>query len=250
MRITSQKLWYIGIAGAGLVVIGALSYRAYEVLSPRPARPGPAPTSQETDEEPRGKAPMDAGEADRKTKLKTNAEGSVSFEFGDVPLSLDGSLALPDLNRPITFPANFQQEARKIVAVKIERLSAELKQDPRTKANWLNLAIQRKTIEDYEGAREIWEFLTAADPRDHIPFANLASLFALYLKNPGKAEQNFTLALQKNPTDVSVYRNAYEFYRYVRKDDHRAKAILRQGIEKNPGSSQDLQYLLDHYAEQ
>jgi tetratricopeptide (TPR) repeat protein len=111
----------------------------------------------------------------------------------------------------------------------------------------MNLAVLRKMIDDYEGARQIWEFLTLASPQQPGPFANLASLYAFDLKDPVRAKENFTKAIQKNPKDVSVYRNAYDFYRYFLKDNNQAKLMLTEGIAQT--KSPDLQYLLDHYDE-
>jgi hypothetical protein len=154
---------------------------------------------------------------------------------------------VPALDRPVVFPAGFPEEGRNIISSKIEYNVSLLKNDPSNSDAWLDLAILRKTIDDFEGARDIWIFLGAVNPNNALPFANLANLYAFELKDPAKAEENFAKALEKDPSEVVVYRQAYEFYRFVKKDDAKARDMLTRGIART-GSS-DLRYLLEHYNE-
>ncbi len=153
----------------------------------------------------------------------------------------------PQLKRPISFSAIFSAEAQLIMREKIEASISALEKDPRLFDEWMNLAILRKTVDDYEGARQIWEFLARTNPKQPGPYVNLASLYAFELKDPVRAELNFAHAIGIWPKEVVVYRNAYEFYRYVQKDDAKAKEILQKGIAET--ESTDLRYLLDHYAD-
>jgi len=177
-----------------------------------------------------------------------HAEGASNYKIEILPLFQSGkSLVAPSLDRPIVFPASFPLEARKPMSDKINGTVAALRKNPQAFDEWLALAIFRKTIDDFEGARQIWEFLAAGNPINPTPFTNLANLYAFELKDPERAEKNFIIALGKSPNDVMLYRQAYEFYRYVRKDDAKAKETLQKGIAQL--RSQDLQYLLDHYSE-
>jgi len=183
-------------------------------------------------------------------QVTIQAEGQGRYTIEPVPIGPEGSepaSGIPSLDRPVIFPAGFPQEARGIMSDKIKANVALLKKEPRSFDGWMNLAVLRKMIDDYEGARQIWEFLTLASPQQPGPFANLASLYAFDLKDPVRAKENFTKAIQKNPKDVSVYRNAYDFYRYFLKDNNQAKLMLTEGIAQT--KSPDLQYLLDHYDE-
>jgi tetratricopeptide (TPR) repeat protein len=80
-----------------------------------------------------------------------------------------------------------------------------------------------------------------------VVFHNLGDLYAYFLKDTQKAEENFLKALENGPDQIYIYRNVYEFYRYAMKDDVKAKQILEQGIKANPGNSQDLQNLLNNF---
>lgn len=154
---------------------------------------------------------------------------------------------IPNLDRPLNIPANLPEDAQKIAREKIEKLTSELKQNPNSFDLWLQLAIYRKMFGDYEGAREIWEYLGKINPKNPVVFNNLGDLYAYFLKDTRKAEENFLKALENGPDQIYIYRNTYEFYRYVLKDDAKAKQILERGIKANPGSSQDLQNLLNNY---
>jgi tetratricopeptide (TPR) repeat protein len=154
---------------------------------------------------------------------------------------------VPNLDRPLNITANLPEDAQKIAKDKIEKLTLELKQNPALVEDWLVLGIYRKMIGDYEGAKECWEYAAAIDPQSPTPFNNLGDLYANYLKDSKKAEENFLIAIKNNPNQIYIYRSTYELYRYVLKDDAKARAILEQGIKANPTTSQDLQNLLNNF---
>lgn len=154
---------------------------------------------------------------------------------------------IPDLNKPINITANLPEDAKKIAQEKIEKLSSELKQNPNLFENWLVLGIYRKIIGDFEGAKECWEYVAALNPKSSTPFNNLGDLYAYYLKDYKKAEENFLIAIKNGPDQIYIYRSLYDFYRYVIKDDVKAKKTLEQGIATNPDTSQDLRNLLNNF---
>lgn len=176
-------------------------------------------------------------------------EGTGDFKIEQIPIEdkTARDLILRILDRPINIPADLPEDARKIAREKIEKLIAELKQNPNSFDSWLELAIYRKMISDYEGAREIWEYTSQMAPNDAISFNNLGDLYAYYLKDSVKAEENFLKALKNGADQVYIYRNTHDFYLNVVKDKAKAKKILEDGIKANPGSSQDLQNLLKSY---
>lgn len=156
-------------------------------------------------------------------------------------------ISIPNLNRPINITANLPEDAQKIAQEKIEKLNSELKQDPSLFENWLILGIYRKMIGDLEGAKECWEYAGFLSPQSPIPFNNLGDLYANYLKDSKKAEENFLIAIKNGPDQIYIYRSFCEFYRYTMKDNTKAKQILEQGISANPTTSQDLKNLLDNF---
>lgn len=184
------------------------------------------------------------GNGDVKTsKLEELPLNTVGIEQNANP-----NMSPPDLDRPINITENLPDVQKKDLTQKIIELSSVLKKTPDLFETWLILGIYRKTIGDYQGAREIWEYTVALQPGNFISYNNLGDLYAFYLKDNKKAEQNFNKAIELSPNRIQVYNSFYEFYRYVMKDDVKTKALLQKGIAANPGpASQGLQDLLNNY---
>ena len=136
------------------------------------------------------------------------------------------------------------EDAKRIATDKIQDLSNQLKKNNDNLENWLVLGVYRKMIGDYEGAREIWEYASAIRPQNSISFNNLGELYAYYLKDNAKAEENYQKAIENDPSAIYIYRNFFDFYRYFAKNTAKARAILEQGIAANPSTSSDLKNLL------
>lgn len=186
--------------------------------------------------------------ADGTPPVSVKVDGTGKYTVEVVPtISSDAAPKYPSLDRPLVFAQGYPEEARKIMSDKMNATIAALKKDMNQYGEWVNLGIFRNGINDWEGARQIWEFLTVMSPSQQAPFANLANLYAFSLKDPVRAEANLKKAIEKGPLETSVYRLGYEFYRFVRKDDGLAKDILNQGIART--DSPDLKYLRDHYDE-
>ena len=155
------------------------------------------------------------------------------------------NVPLPDLNKEIKITAEMSEDAKKIATAKIQDLSSQLKKDSDNLENWLVLGVYRKTIGDYEEAKEVWEYASAIRPQNSISFNNLGELYAYYLKDNKKAEENYAKAIENDPSAIYIYRNFFDFYRYVVKDTTKARTILEKGIAANPATSSDLKNLLE-----
>ncbi len=153
----------------------------------------------------------------------------------------------PDLNRNLNIAQGVSEEAKNIALNKISEITENLKENPEQADLWLALGVYYKMLGDYEAAQDVWEYVAKIRPDSFTPFGNLADLYAYYIKDNKKAEENFLKAIENGPTMINFYRSAYEFYRFAMKNDAKAKAILQKGIDSNPGTSQDLKYLLDNY---
>lgn len=191
---------------------------------------------------PLGKSEENIGNV---TSAKTK---ELSLDTAGVEQNAKPNIPPPNLNRPVNITGDLSDAAKKMATEKIVEMSSALKKDPSLFDTWLILGIHRKTIGDYEGAREIWEYAAALRPGNYIPFNNLGDLYAFFLKDNKKAEENFLKALENDPAYIYIYRSAYDFYLYVLKDEAKAKALLQKGIAANPGAaSQGLQELLQNY---
>src|SRR3989344_3935567 len=143
-----------------------------------------------------------------------------------------GPAQAPSLGREISFPADFPQEARTILTQNVETLRAQLRQDPEDVSAWLDLAIQYKTINDFDGAVEIWEYLAGAK-KHPVAYYNLGSTYHLDLKQYARSEDYFRKAVEANPGFALNYMGLHELYKYSYKQDSTLAAdSLKEGIDK------------------
>lgn len=170
------------------------------------------------------------------------------YTIKQIPIEKPGSKApVPNLNRPLTFLSDLSPEVKKILADNTKRLTDILKSDSSNFNAWLDLGSYRKQSGDYEGAREAWEYATVLAPESYVPWNNLGDLYAHYLKDFSKAEQNFKKSIALKPDYIGGYRALYELYRYSYKEKaNLATQILKEGLAKNPQST-DLMVLLAQY---
>ncbi len=145
-------------------------------------------------------------------------------------------IPIPDLNREIVFSDNYPEEARQIMIDKIEKKSLELKEDPTFFSNWLYLGIDRKAIEDYDGAKLVWEYAKLLDLNNFVVRGNLGDLYAYYLKDNQNAEINYLEALKLGPTQTYLYYKIAEFYTEFLNDKEKAIEIVEAGIKINSNS--------------
>lgn len=79
---------------------------------------------------------------------------------------------------------------------------------------YMEAASVKKGVGDYEGAREIWEYVNEKRPNNSVSFANLGDLYGNFLKNPEKAEKNYLTAIENDPSDPAYVRGLLELYQY------------------------------------
>ncbi|MDP7365686.1 MAG: hypothetical protein QGH83_00290 [Candidatus Pacebacteria bacterium] len=188
--------------------------------------------------------------ADDNTDVSENDTG-YNIEILPIDDIDEPSIPLPELNQSLQFPQDFPDDARDIVKVRIEKLNEELASDPTSFDNWLNLAIQRKIIDDFEGARDIWEYLNTMFPGNSISFRNLGDLYHFYLKDYPKSEQNFRKAIENKPDQLSYYINLHELYKYsYKRDTNLAIEVLFDGLKIDSTSTDILIALAIYYKEE
>ncbi len=155
---------------------------------------------------------------------------------------------MPDLDKEIVVKGDISEETKNTAIKEIKEIIAQLKTDYDRREEWLNLGIWRKTLGDYEGAKEAWEFVTLIRPTDAVAFHNLGDLYSQYLIDFPKAEQYYLTAIAKEPGTPFYYMKLHEFYRYFVKKLDLAENILAQGIKATNGDSA-LKDMLEAYQE-
>lgn len=150
----------------------------------------------------------------------------------------------PLLDAALVFPEGFPSDAQKIVNDNVNKLRGNIEENPADYASWLDLAIQYKTIGDYEGARDVWEYINLAAPNQSISFQNLGNLYSQFLRDYPKAEENYLQAIKNAPNQSSAYTGLAEMYKYSYKQDTTAAVdILQKGI-KVLGSPQNVDLIV------
>ena len=124
-------------------------------------------------------------------------------------------------------------------------ITATLKADYDRREDWLNLGIWRKTIGDYEGAREAWEFVILIRPNDAVSYHNLGDLYSYNLIDFPKAEKYYLAAIAKEPAAAFFYIKLHEFYRYFLKRPDLAEDILVKAVKAI--GDPNIQTYLDNY---
>ena len=144
------------------------------------------------------------------------------------------TMAVPSLKRPLNFPSTLSAAQREQIKQRIDNLNAMLKANSDDFGSWIELGLERKSINDHEGARQAWEYAGYIRPKNSLSFGNLGFLYGYVLKDNKKAEQNYLKAIENDPKMVYLYIQTAEFYRDIIKDITKARAIVDLGIKNNP----------------
>lgn len=142
---------------------------------------------------------------------------------------------MPDLELAVVNHAHIDDVAFKIMAENIAILVKSIKKDQADESNWLNLAIYRKNIGDYDVSADILNYVAKIWPKDYVPYNNLADLYQFYIKNYSLAEKNWLKVIDLKPNLIQAYQNLSELYatQFIEKQAQ-SLPILLTGLDKNP----------------
>lgn len=143
------------------------------------------------------------------------------------------ALSLEIIERPITINVSLPEISKQQAVAKIKELSESIRQDYNNIYQWYDLGAYRQLIGDYEGAIAAWNFGIIIRPNDYIIYQNLGDLYAFYLKNYDKGEQNFLKSLEKNSKNVYGYQQLALLYE-TSNNSRKSENTLLLGIEENP----------------
>jgi len=191
-------------------------------------------------------------EAGESTTATTTTDISGVSMTGDgsievVPLDTSKLPPAPALNRSTDFKNTLTLEVKSLIVARIEANVQELKKDPKNVSEWIMLGVNRKTLGDYEGARDAWEYAKALAPADIVAWNNLGDLYHFYLKDYKKSEENWKQTIVLKTEYIQGYSGLVDLYKYSLKEKiSEIPVILKKGIAKNPDAV-DLQVMLAHY---
>lgn len=184
--------------------------------------------------------------ASNKESAPPQEEASTDYVLDAVPLGTLKSL-MPALDRETRFSDGTPESVRSLFQKKIDASVARLIEDPTRGFDWLNLALSYHGVGDYDGAREVWEFMTKVSPTDTVSFDNLGKLYHFTLKDFPKSESYFKQSIALNPYLINSYLDLFDLYRYSYKTETTAAAdTLLQALTIFPDNL-DIMVLLGGY---
>ena len=161
-----------------------------------------------------------------------------------------GSVKLPktpSLSRAIPETPTLSAEVRTALLANIARAVANLRANPKSYGDWIDIGALRQVLGDYVGAEEALNYAVALSPDTSVAYANLGYLYANYRKGCPKAGANYLKGIANDKRAVNTYRNLVDLYTYSYKQTTTAaEDTLKQGIKANPKTI-DLKVLLARY---
>jgi len=139
----------------------------------------------------------------------------------------------------------FSEEQKKQIYAEIGNNGNAVKKNPDFFHGWLQLGLLKKTIGDFKGAADAWEYAGLIRPQNAVSFANLGELYWRYLPDYPRAEKNFRVAIQNKPDDTGTYVSLSDLYYYSYKEKQQlADDVLMEGITARPTEAVNLKRAL------
>jgi len=123
-------------------------------------------------------------------------------------------------------------------------LAGALALNPENIDDWMAVGTIKKFFNDYEGARDAWEYITLISPNHAQAYANLGNVYGFYLGDNKKAEAYYKKAIASSLVEATYYLDLAAFYSDVIKDEQRAIETIEEGL-KNIPNDENLKLLLE-----
>lgn len=168
-----------------------------------------------------------------------------TYTIEAVPYTLED--VMPSLDYKVVFSASVPASVRPALSAKIEGFQKSLKEDPMRADDWYDLALWYHSANDFQAAKEVWEFLTRVVPNDTTAYDNLGKLHHFDLKDFPKAEEYFTRSITLNPDSPVPYLELHTLYRYSYKQNTTLAVDILETAAKHFPSEVDPLTLLGVY---
>ncbi|PIR88907.1 MAG: hypothetical protein COU07_03350 [Candidatus Harrisonbacteria bacterium CG10_big_fil_rev_8_21_14_0_10_40_38] len=145
------------------------------------------------------------------------------------------------------FIAEIPKDVQEKYKNELSDLNEGLKNTPDNIDLWIQVGIIKKIFNNYNGARDAWEYAKIVNPKHSTPYYNLGGLYGSYIKDFEKAEENYLKAIEIDPTLGYLYLGLADFYEnfYTEKADQ-AIEVIKQGLVVVPDEP-SLKQALEHY---
>ena len=130
----------------------------------------------------------------------------------------------------------------------LARLKEVLESDPTNVENWMSVANIKNFFNNYEGARDAWEYAKYLNNDNSAVYYNLGNLYGGYLKDYKLAEENFLKAIELEKKNVNYYIGTADFYwNFYTGKKGEAGNILEEGMKEMPDDISLLSYAAGYY---
>lgn len=154
-------------------------------------------------------------------------------------------LAMQIIAKPIVINATITDAQKQEIIKQIDEIKKQITVNYDSDTPWLMLGNYRKSLKDYNGAIEAWNFLITIRPKGYLAFHNLGSLYGFELHNYTKSEENFLKAIQNESKNIDAYSQLVTIYEAA-KTPEKIEALLLGGIKSNPNDA-SLKIMLGQY---
>lgn len=176
------------------------------------------------------------------TTKDTSSQTGVQPTIKDLALKV---LAMQIIAKPVVINIMLTDAQKQETIKLIDGVKKEITTNYDVDTPWLMLGNYRKSLRDYDGAIEAWNFLTTIRPKGYLAFHNLGSLYGFELHNYQKSEENFLKAIQNSPNNIDAYSQLVTIYESA-KTPEKIEKLLLDGIKSNP-SDVSLKIMLGQY---
>lgn len=113
---------------------------------------------------------------------------------------------------------------------------------------WISMGLLKKSVNDFEGARDAWIKAGEIRPTNSLSFANLGDLYSNFLNQPQEAEKVLLIAQKNDPSWAQVYTTLADLYRFKLSNKQvEAESILLEGLKNTNNDSSIVAYLAGFY---
>ena len=147
-------------------------------------------------------------------------------------------------DRSVTAPESMPEEIRENMLAQIKANIARIDANAEDFNAWYDLGVYYKGVNDYEGARLVWEHAAQIRSDSYAPRVALGDLYGFYLHDKEKAEYYYREAIKADPKQGFSYFQFAVYYRDILNDREKALQIANEGLLAIP-ADKDLRELRD-----
>ena len=129
----------------------------------------------------------------------------------------------------------------------LERLNDALKSNPLDIESWMRLGQIKKVFNNYEGARDAFEYVKYIIEPNALLNYNLANLYGFDLKDSEKAIFYYEEALRLEPNNYNYVIGAIEFYRALNDKKSKVEELMQKAILLNSNDASLMAYIGRYY---